>query len=172
MQDGTTLASTPFNVSTTIGLQNYPVDFHLLPDCSNSKEDCHAQGLYINDNGVDLDLDNKQNMYDLTYSHAQGTATPPKLELNLNQLKEATQYQSSMVNKNDLLGSIEIYNGKAMGLDATYTTSAKLRDGTEIPLADATYDSATDRLIKVAETSAVLDRLILAKIESVTLSRK
>jgi len=170
MQDGTNLAKTN-HVSTTAALQTYPTDFHLLPDCSNTANPCTSIGDYINDDGIDPDLAQKQNIYSLAYNQPQGT-TPAALVLTVTTTTEATHYPDSKVNNNDLLGSLQIYNGKATGLDTKdYTVVATLKDKTTVNLTDAKYSPALDRLIKPVETDSKLD-IILAKLDFVTLTRK
>jgi len=58
MQDATTISgfkigSKYYTRLTTTALQNYPVDFHIMPHCYNiSTYYCSAKGEYINDDGV------------------------------------------------------------------------------------------------------------------------
>jgi hypothetical protein len=54
MQDGTKLGEEN-KARTTKDLQNHPVDFHLHPSCET---DCTAKGMYLNDDGVVLDIYN------------------------------------------------------------------------------------------------------------------
>ena len=45
---------------TTTTLQNYPVDFHIMPHCMNiTTYYCHAKGEYINDDGVFINQTNQ-----------------------------------------------------------------------------------------------------------------
>lgn len=59
------------------------------------------------------------------------------------------------VNANDALGRVEIYNGKAQGLDGTFTVVAGTDDG-DVNLPDATYDAVSDRLIFVGDKDIYL----------------
>jgi len=62
MQDGAALGSQE-NARTTKDLQNYPVDFHILPDCMTDASKCSGSGRYLNDDGEVLDLEDNVNLY-------------------------------------------------------------------------------------------------------------
>jgi alpha-glucosidase (family GH31 glycosyl hydrolase) len=160
MQDGATLAETD-GVSTTAALQTYPVDFHVLPDCT--ADPCVAAGDYINDDGLTLDWKTERNTYNLTYSQPAGT-TPATLTLTL-----VTTGKTSKINENDVLGTVEIYNAAATGLDTgTYSVSATVA-GTATPLDDAVYVASSDRLTATAGSAKGID---LTQTTAITLTRK
>lgn len=59
----------------------------------------------------------------------------------------ASSAPSNIVNENDILESIYIYNAAALNLNAnTYNVNVFKPDETSFKLADATYDAAWDRL--------------------------
>lgn len=67
MQDGVGLAKSS-NVTTVSELQQYPVDFHILPTCPlDNTKPCTATGEYINDDGETLDM-SQRNHYQLSYT--------------------------------------------------------------------------------------------------------
>jgi len=73
-----------------------------------------------------------------------------------------------IVNSNDDMQSIEIYNAQAMGISTTsYTTEATMDDGSLVTLANATYDTTSDRLVFVNDATAV-PHLWLPQVKSIT----
>ena len=56
-------------IKTTADLQKKPVDFHINPDYNPYLDIWEASGYYINDDGLVLDYEGKQNFYKLYYSH-------------------------------------------------------------------------------------------------------
>ena len=72
---------------------------------------CVASGDFINDDGVALNLTAVQNIYH--FSYLQDLSDPDHLNLTVTMSANATQYDASTVNSNDLLASLEIYNAAA-----------------------------------------------------------
>jgi len=159
MQDGATLAE-EHQVSTTAALQRYPVDFHVLPDCTASA--CTASGDYINDDGLTLDWATERNTYALAYTQPTGT-TPATLTLSL-----TATGKKAKINENDVLGTFEIYNAKAYGLDTGVYSASAMVAGAATPLDDAVYVASSDRLT----ASGGAKEIDLTQTTSITLTRK
>ena len=161
MQDGVSLAQNA-NVTSTFDLQSHPVDFHVLPTCNATN--CVASGKYINDDGVNLNIDGNVNVYLLEYVQDVTTTT---LNLTIVHHINATNMQDMHVNKNDALGMLQIYNAAAQNLNVAYTVQALMLDGTPKNLADATYDASSDRLVFTNSGDDLwlpqVDKLILNK---------
>lgn len=104
---------------TTTYLQSNQTDFHILPSCSATK--CHAEGTFINDDGVTLDP-TKRNTYAFSYEHDVVTGTPPS-PASMTITIQTTGLKAK-INANDLLNKIEIYDATTFGMDtasgATY----------------------------------------------------
>lgn len=145
MQDGLTLATTN-KARTTKDLQQYPVDFHLVPSCTT---DCTAEGRYLNDDGVTLDQTNNVNIYSLSYSHSNASETeqPAKLTVTVKQTATASNFKDNIVNQNDVLQNIHIMYATALRLNTgTYNVNVYKLDKSQVTLADAKYDATFDRL--------------------------
>ena len=56
-------------INTTADLQKKPVDFHINPDYNPDLDIWEASCQYLNDDGLVLDYEGKQNLYKLYYSH-------------------------------------------------------------------------------------------------------
>lgn len=85
----------------------------------------------------------------MSYTHSNSTITevPAKLTLGITQAATASSVTSNIVNENDILESIYIYNAAALNMNAnTYNVNVFKPDETSFKLADATYDAAWDRL--------------------------
>lgn len=111
---------------TTIYLQANQTDFHILPSCNATK--CTASGAFINDDGVTLDL-TQRNTYAFTYEHdALGAGVSP---VSMTVTIKTTGLKA-MINANDLLNKIEIYDATAFGMDlatgATYSVAVNFVD--------------------------------------------
>lgn len=89
--------SETLNIKTSEDLKNYPIELHILPDCS--ADPCVAAGRYLNDDGVTLDVTGKQNIY--TFDYAQ----PAGGDITLTVTPVATAAEG-MINKNDVLGTL------------------------------------------------------------------
>jgi ribulose kinase len=109
-----------------------------------------AQGRYINDDGVTLNLTGNVNQYGLHYKQ-DFVNTPNTIQLDLTHDLVATNYPNNTVNMNDAVNSIQIYNAQAMGLNSNYTVSVTLLDGNVIPFGEAAYQSVNDRLVFLNE---------------------
>ena len=141
-------------------MKKAPIELHILPDCSSG--DCKATGRYLNDDGLTLDIEGKQNIYQFDYSKDQSGGD---ITIVVTQ-KETT---GDVIDKNDVLGTLQIYNAKAMGLDtATYDVKAKLTDGTDKEFGKTqAYVTETDRLVWVNSGDTDLE---LPKVTIITLS--
>lgn len=60
--------------------------------------------------------------------------------------KVATNYESSLVNTNDKLGSIQIYNAAALGINKDYSVTGTYKTGSTT-LGTASYNEMSDRLV-------------------------
>lgn len=62
--------------------------------------------------------------------------------------ENATLYNSTynVINKNDNLGSLRIYNAKSSGINSNYTVAIEFIDGSIFSCKDATYDSTDEFL--------------------------
>lgn len=107
---------------TTTYLQQNQTDFHILPSCNTTK--CVASGTYINDNGATLDL-TQRNTYTFMYEHDVPTTTPASPASMTVTVK--TTGLKTMINANDLLNKVEIYDATTFGMDlntgATYSVA-------------------------------------------------
>jgi len=105
MQDGSMLHK-QFNVSNTAGLQQYPVDLHILPYCHqvDTLQVCDGWGRYINDDGETLKA-NDVNFYYFDYVQ-DVTNEPNRFVLNITHVQNATERPNNIVNKNDGINTI------------------------------------------------------------------
>ena len=130
--------------TSTTAIQMLPTSFHLLPKCNDTF--CSASGDFINDDGLSINVTDAQNVYHLEY--LQDLASPDSVSITFSMSANATSFQGSQVNYNDILSTVEIYNAKALGLDSAtkYTTTVEFYDGSFAKLNAAEYDEVTDRL--------------------------
>lgn len=129
---------------TTADMQQQPVEFHVLPTCNDT--DCTAAGDYLNDDGVILNLTNNRNIYSLAFGFKKG-GSPQTLTFSLTHVLFAQNYPQGVVNMNDLLGGLFIYNANALNLKGTYNVSVTTTEGTSKINAQGVYDAYTDRLV-------------------------
>lgn len=75
-----------------------------------------------------------------------------------------------VINANDILSTLEIYNAAAYGMNNAngYSVQATFEDGTFKTLVDASYDAKSDRLIYTAPKEG----LKLPLLAQIVLSRK
>ena len=151
-------------VNNTEDLKDHPVDFLILPQCTGNT--CVANGEYANDMDSSWDLDKVMNNNTIYYSH--DGFEPAVVNVLFNGIKNATNFNYNIINDNDELGIVEIYNAKSMGLDKNYTVSAAFLNHTVQALPfDAYYDLFTDRLVTQKHSERIwipeLDYLILNK---------
>jgi alpha-glucosidase (family GH31 glycosyl hydrolase) len=170
MQDGKNLHRN-FNVSNTAGLQQYPVDLHINPWCHEVEtvQVCDGAGRYVNDDGETLSFDDSVNTY--FFDYVQNLVdSPNNLTVNITQHTSASKYDNNVVNNNDGLNTIQIYNAAAQGLNANFTTEATMKDGTLMTLADAIYDAVSDRLVFTNDVETVAN-LWLPQINWITFTK-
>lgn len=107
---------------TTSYLQKNQTDFHILPSCNATK--CVASGSFVNDDGVTLNL-TQRNTYTFSYEHDVVTTAP--VSPTLMTVTVTTTGLKKMINANDLLNKIEIYDATTFGMDlatgATYSVA-------------------------------------------------
>mgnify|MGYP006893250442 CR=1 FL=1 len=118
---------------------------HILPTCSESY--CLANGNYWNDDGLVLNITGNQNLYSFAYIHDLKNS-PDQIRLQMTQVIPATNYNSSIVNLNDALNSLFIYNAAAMGMDkSSYWVKVFFAwDGGWKDFGATTYNIVTDRI--------------------------
>ena len=133
--------------NTTADLQAQPVELHIHGrPIGSAFNKFTATGLYLNDDGVALDVAGKQNVYNVDYLWDQTMAT-----IKINATATADDYADSKicakcVNNNDKLGKVQIYDAKASSMDKQFTVEVKGTESRQLgPIAK--YDAASDRLV-------------------------
>jgi hypothetical protein len=138
----------PYTFSTSVDLQSFPVDFHVLGSESGTGTNWVAVGTYINDDGVSLDYVTKYNKYEI-----KGQFSSPTLSFQINTLVSANvtteTTNCTAVNRNDYLYRIFIYNADNYGNNNAngYTVNATLQDDTSSSVGTATYDETFKALV-------------------------
>jgi alpha-glucosidase len=129
--------------TSTADMQDQPVELHILP---NSTDD--ASGDYYNDDGEVLtDQVGVFNIYQMVLSK---NATDNSLVINITMPHTADNetYENSVINSNDVLGQIHLYNAKARGYDANnWQSEFHFRDNTVTELFIAQYEPMVNRVI-------------------------
>jgi hypothetical protein len=111
MQDATALKA-----NTTHDLQKEPVDLHILGQYRvPGIMSWAAEGLYVNDDGMTIELDGNVNQYYIKATYAQQGATTETITIQFAQRMLATNYTNittncSAVNAADWLQNLYIYN--------------------------------------------------------------
>ena len=105
-----------------------------------------AAGQYINDDGVALDVTNRQNKYNINFNWDQTTA-----QIDINVLVSASLYKDSdicnnCVNRADQLGKIQIYNAALKNMNKKFSVQITGKNPKSLGYV-ADYDAASDRLI-------------------------
>ena len=100
---------------------------HIHPSLNSETKIYEASGTYLNDDGLVLDYEGKQNVYQLSYSHADNTL----LTLTPTHTKSAFKVDGGVINMNDALGRVEIYNAQFLTLTSDYTVTASLINTTQ-----------------------------------------
>uniref|UniRef100_A0A7S3CS22 Alpha-glucosidase n=1 Tax=Strombidium rassoulzadegani TaxID=1082188 RepID=A0A7S3CS22_9SPIT len=134
MQDTSSL-----DFKTSADLQAKPVDLHMHASCTDT---CTAQGRYLNDDGVTVDLDGKQNIITMALTGAPSA----DIQIAFEQTASASSMEDSKVNENDVIGDIFLYNAKALGLDAKHTVTATIGEEQKV-VGEADYDETNDKLV-------------------------
>jgi hypothetical protein len=141
-------------IKTTQDLKTYPVEFHILPLCDATS--CVSNGRYLNDDGVSVDT--TPNVYTLAYAQPVGDAIT---------ITVTASDAAAVVDANDAVGALHVYNAASQGLTGSYTVSATtVEDGTMDLGTTTAYDATTDRLIWTAAEGA--DPVNLPMIASIT----
>ena len=65
----------------------------------------------------------------------------------------ARNYPDNIINMNDALGDIYIFNAESEGLDSTFSANATFINGTTIELPDAEYFDDNDWLVLYTDDS-------------------
>lgn len=114
-------------IKTTTDLQQKPVDLHIHPSLNSESKNYEAAGTYLNDDGLVLDYEGKQNVYQMSYSHTDNTL----LTLTPTLTKSAYKVNGGVINMNDALGRVEIYNAQNLTLTSNYTVAASFSNSTQ-----------------------------------------
>jgi len=136
MQNATEIAALDLGLDkniTTEYLQKKPVELHMMPLCdlTTTPPSCSAQGIYINDDGLTLDM-TQRHTYNIAYSHNISTtvgAAPDTMEIVI-----TGNGPENSINGNDLLGAIQIYDYTNMNFTgAAYEVSVTQEDTVGTP---------------------------------------
>jgi hypothetical protein len=114
-----------------------------------------AEGFYLNDDGLTVDIGGNVNQYKISASYAQNsTDNTETITIQVGQTMLATNFYNSStncssVNQADLLQSIYIYNADSFKQGDNFTVSVSYDDAIDIytNVGSATYDSKTNRLV-------------------------
>jgi hypothetical protein len=85
----------------------------------------------------------------MAYNHVvlSGTNAPTTLSFSMDQLKKASSFACNIVNFNDVLGQLVIYNAAAMNMASNdYNVEVNLNDGSKVIFNNAIYNAQWDRL--------------------------
>lgn len=108
-----------------------PTDIHVNPVCNETTSVCIGSGMLINDDGQSLEWENQTNLYKFEINF--NTALQQKvIVINIDLQMNASAYPNSIVNKNDVLGSVQIYRAKALGITSKFSVKATTRDGSKL----------------------------------------
>lgn len=110
------------------------------------------------------------NSYAIGYKHDNDKA-PAQLTIEITQAAKADTYENNMVNQNDVLESVHIYNAAALGINTGYTVSVVMGADPTV-LNDAVYDATWDRLTFTNDKSVYAQDLQLPHVLSIQLTRK
>ena len=92
--------------------------------------------------------------------------------ISVTHVDNATNYDNSMVNKNDVLEGLQIYNAKAQMLDGQYDVKVTGMDGTAKDFGTALYDSTYDRLVFTNKQDVTKEEIALPQVVNIMLSLK
>ena len=133
--------------STTLDLQGWPVEFHALGSlASTGGNKWTAQGRYVNDDGLTLDLDGTVNSYTM-FASFDGVQT---ISILIGMDSQATKKSVSpdgciSVNKNDFMSSISFHNAKGFNLQGSLTAAITLKPNNQVVSYQVTQDTQNDR---------------------------
>ena len=143
--------ATALEAMTTADLQKEPVELHIHSQLlAPAFTDYLATGQYLNDDGVTLDTDKKQNKYDLFFewNNVKGTFTVDHYASADDYKKENGYPCDGCVNENDQLGMLQIYSGKFTNMNQAFNVKIIKKDKSEQSLGYAAkYDTDSDRLM-------------------------
>lgn len=128
---------------TTADLQTHPTDFVILPqEVGNSGLVHSATGVFLNDNGIDLNVSGKQNIYQLDF---ESVTDQSKATLNFKTTLKATDE----INKNDYLGQIDILGASKVPIlqGANLNVTVQWSDSTEWVLGNVAYNATSERIV-------------------------
>ena len=120
--------------NTSVDLQTWPVDLHISGSPSEEADGTwFAQGRYVNDDGLTLNIQNNYNSYTF-YAQYDGTQ---QINVRFGMDAMATNFFNSQtncyfVNQNDNLGSLSFYNAKNLGINKSYDVTVVLSKGNSI----------------------------------------
>ena len=144
-------------IKTTQDLKKYPVEFHILPNCDKSS--CQGSNRYYNDDGISVGT--KPNIYQLIYY----------ADIGGDVSFIVYQYETTIIDANDVLGGLHIYNAAAMDLTGSYTAVVTLFGGaTSFELGTTEpYNADTDKLVWIAAKDQ--EPVNLPEIDKITIKR-
>jgi hypothetical protein len=174
MQNGK-IQNEDLKVTNTYDQQEHPIDLHINPICNVARTDCSASGRYINDDGVTLEMEGNTNFYEfaLTQTDIDGPSViSTVLTLDVTHKMNATNHTMGVVNMNDAVNSIQIYNSiSLLGQPANWTVSATMLDNSTYTFPEpAMNDDASDTLVFMNPTPGNMT-LSLPQIQSFSLTK-
>lgn len=129
---------------TTADLQKQPTDFVITPASVGDTGLVHsAAGKFLNDDGVEINLDKKQNVYQLNFNSVED-----QKEATLT-FKRTVQADPPQINKNDYLGEIQILGASKVPLlkNTGINVTLQWANQTEWVLGVVNYNSTSERLV-------------------------
>eukprot|EP00347_Sterkiella_histriomuscorum_P006514 403352477 len=141
-------------IMNSVDLQSHPVDFHILGKQLNSTtQDWYSQGVYVNDDGLSLELTNNWNRYDIKVNREYDDDEEIIIRFNHSVIaknwRNKNDSSCTAVNQNDYINQIFIYNAQSFKKSNVYEVVGikDEEDDIEQKLGNAYFDEDTDRII-------------------------
>jgi hypothetical protein len=163
MQNGYVLCDT-YGLRTVKELKDHPIQAIVNPACVGGV--CTSKGSYYTDDGDVLDNTGKVNSYDFSLNSADRS----KLVLSVNWNMQADS--KTMINKNDEMETVRIYNANLWGFNGSWTVQVNFKNGTTTTLNDAAYDANWDAIEFDIDQTKWPDNIELWKVDNVTFTKK
>lgn len=169
-------------ISTSEDLQKYPVDFHINPKnmtTTNTTRKYSASGVYVNDDGNSRPHAGTFNKYQLSFTYndiVDGKNDDETIILRITLKDQASrnftnETRCSTINKNDILGSIVIYDDFNMFQRTMYHVYVLRPDATIDRIGTAVFDMHTSRMIYTgADRHADVPEVCLTYVEEIIFS--
>ena len=149
MQDATKLKA-----NTSVDLQNSPVDLHILGQYRvPGIQSWAAEGLYVNDDGLNVDTQGNVNQYYIKATYTQSglveTITVQFLQRMIASNYLNTTTNCSAVNAADWLQTLYIYNADSFKQHDTWLAIVSYTDseGDYFAIGTAQFDQTTNRIV-------------------------